>query len=224
MRATCSPSARSSPGGGAPVSRTWKSRSKSGSSIQYGWSSPNGTSTSRQRNGRSRCRRSPTSLQRSFAVSDPVAVVDGSRIARPPTCPYVLGDSIARNCASRLVSCRISPLRRLRLCPDSGHLPEGRRGLHAAAAEVVAHRAVARHLLVRDELRPDPRVGLDRLLDLAPLVRRLRVDQALGVAPRALAPPLDHLLRPDLVERERLHVDPREDRVVVGGVVVLEAV
>ena len=29
--------------------RSWNSRSNPGSSIQYGWSSPNGTSTSRRR-------------------------------------------------------------------------------------------------------------------------------------------------------------------------------
>ena len=62
-------------------SRMWKSRSKSGSSIQYGWSSPNGTSTSRQRNGGSRCSRSPTSRQTSLSSSLPAGrgrrVVDG---------------------------------------------------------------------------------------------------------------------------------------------------
>ena len=75
------PAAGRRPGGGTADSRMWKSRSKSGSSIQYGWSSPSGTSTSRQRNGGSRCSRSPTRRQMSLIVERPArrgrGVVDG---------------------------------------------------------------------------------------------------------------------------------------------------
>src|SRR5258707_1239353 len=60
MRETTSASCSSRPGGGTAVWRTWKSRSKSGSSTQNGWSWLKGTSTSRRRSGSSEWRRHPS--------------------------------------------------------------------------------------------------------------------------------------------------------------------
>ena len=79
------------PGGGTAMCRRWKSRSKFGSSIQYGWSSPSGTSTSRRRNGGRMCRRAssaaPTLVERAARAGL------GSYSVTEPTWP---------NCAARL--------------------------------------------------------------------------------------------------------------------------
>ena len=66
------------PGGGMADSRTWKSMSKSGSSTQYGWSSPKGTLTNFQRNGGSRCSRSESMRRMSSDRRSPPGAVDGS--------------------------------------------------------------------------------------------------------------------------------------------------
>src|SRR4051812_29469919 len=54
--------------------------------------------------------RSAISASMSLQLRAPPGAVDGSRIARPATCPACRAFSNARNCASRLVSCRISLL------------------------------------------------------------------------------------------------------------------
>ena len=60
--------------------------SKSGSSIQYGWSKPNGTSARRRRNGGTRCNRAAmTSCSRSRVSGS--GAVDGSSTQTLPTWP-----------------------------------------------------------------------------------------------------------------------------------------
>ena len=60
--------------------------SKSGSSIQYGWSKPNGTSASRLRNGGTRCSREVMTRCRRSSVSGSGEVL-GSTTQMLPTCP-----------------------------------------------------------------------------------------------------------------------------------------
>src|SRR3954447_13617830 len=90
----------------------------------------------------------------------------------------------------------------------------------ARAAVRVALGAVAGRPAVparRDQPRPGGGVRLDRVGHLAALGGRLRVEQALGVAPHALAPALDHLEPGDVVERVPARVRDRDDRVVAAS-------
>src|SRR5580704_1823595 len=78
--------------------------SKSGSSIQYGWSRPSGTFSSlRRRTGTSGMRSDRTSVRRA-RVSGLGAPL-GSSIDSPPTWPVVVAVSRARKEASSPVSC-----------------------------------------------------------------------------------------------------------------------
>ncbi len=81
--------------------------SKSGSSIQYGWSSPSGTITKRRRRGGTSGSRDSISRVNRSKVNGS-GEVDGSRTHTLPTCPKTAGVSIARKAASRPVSCSMS--------------------------------------------------------------------------------------------------------------------
>src|SRR4051794_2735086 len=67
----------------------------------------------------------------SASVSEPLGVVEGSRIARPPTCPLWRGVSSARNWASRLVSWRMAGGQPLGGPPGARRLERGERGVEA---------------------------------------------------------------------------------------------
>ena len=87
----CAPRSRRAGGrrrAAARPSRGCGSRGRSpGPRSSTGRSSPNGTPTRRQRNGGTRCRRSETIRQRSASSSLPPGAVEGSKTAKPPTCP-----------------------------------------------------------------------------------------------------------------------------------------
>jgi hypothetical protein len=78
IRATCSASAVGIAGRRRRRLADVEVEVEVGSSTQYGWSMPNGTSASRHRNGGSWSRRSPSRRQMSFWRSDPPGAVEGS--------------------------------------------------------------------------------------------------------------------------------------------------
>src|SRR5687767_14694614 len=88
--------------------------------------------------------------------SSPPGAVDVSRIANPPTCPLWRAVSRARNCVSRLVSCRI--LRRI--VADPAQEGRGLADLQLERGDAAAALAVGgRHVEGVGAL-------LDRLLEL----------------------------------------------------------
>jgi len=91
------------PGAGSASSLTWNSMSKSGSSIQYGWSSPSGTVTSRRRNsGTSGSRDSMTRVRWCRVMRERALLA--STMQTLPTCPNTVRVSIARNAPSSPLS------------------------------------------------------------------------------------------------------------------------
>ena len=102
-RRRTSASSRAPPGAGTATWRTWKSRSKPGSSIQSGWWIPNGTRTTRRRNGGSVSSRLSISCFIVSAVKPPGTSV-GSRTATAIRCMWLLGVSSERKAASSPVS------------------------------------------------------------------------------------------------------------------------
>src|SRR3954451_17961024 len=151
MRETWSESCSCVPAGGNAISRTWKFRSKSESSIQYGKSSPSGTSASFHRNGGSAGRRSSSRRWRSLPSIFLPGAVSGSRIASPPTWPVWRADSSARNWASRLVSCRTTWD-----SSSSGHEEEGLAQMKMRAAVL---QEFGQPLVVEEVDLGEPRAG-----------------------------------------------------------------
>ena len=107
IRATCSASCSWSPGGAAR-SRGRGSRGRNpdrrSSTASRGPAAPSCQPPAERREQRQPVR--DQRLQVGERRAWPVEVVDASRMATPPTCPVCRGVSRARNCASRLVSCR----------------------------------------------------------------------------------------------------------------------
>ena len=104
IRQTTSASCCGVPGAGTAWWRTWKSMSKSGSSIQYGRSRPNGTSTSRRRYGASWSMRSRmTRLVASTPA--PPGESPGSKMFTDPTWPKTELVSMLRKLTSTPESC-----------------------------------------------------------------------------------------------------------------------
>src|SRR5215475_10210482 len=102
--------------------------SKSGSSIQYGWSSPSGTFSSLRRSTGTSGSRSPSTSVSRARVSGWGASL-GSSTHTPPTWPVVLAVSRARKAASSPDSCCIRPPRRDPIsCLRSTLTPDGSAG------------------------------------------------------------------------------------------------
>src|SRR3954452_12991225 len=96
-------------------------------------------------------------------------------MARPDTCPDTRADSIARNCASRLVSCRIVSLSPYRPSCPSG--PQVALALSGRGGAVGAEEVLEAHEGARRADRHEDVAGRERLI-----ARGLRGERAIGMA------------------------------------------